>query len=281
LEGGQVLLFDSIPFDVPQTDRQFLVSLRRTDSRYHKNISYRPAQDALGGFSSSRLEEVSRLHRIMRHYSAQVTGFLSQFLAPYAAHWHTDFASFRPQEEWGRNLPLHKRNDLIHIDAFPSRPTNGGRILRVFTNINPTRPRVWVTTDRFQELAERYAGHAGLFEIARRRGSPFLPLLRPLKTVGRAIGLAGPERSPYDRFMLRFHDYLKEQRDFQQECAKTCLEFPPGSTWIVFTDGVPYAVLSGQFLLEQTFIIPPDALVAPQHSPLRLLEALAGQRLSE
>ncbi len=280
LERGQILLFDSLPFDLPQADRQFLLSLRQTDSRYHKNISYRPTQDVLRGFSSKCREDVSRLHAIMRDYSGHVTGFLSRFLAPYAPHWQLDFASFRPLEESGRDLPLHKRNDLIHVDAFPSRPTNGARILRVFTNINPTRPRVWVTTDRFQGLAERHAAQAGLFEIAARSPSPSLPLLRPVKILGRAVGLAGPERSPYDRFMLRFHDYLKENRDFQHGCTKTRLEFPPHSTWVVFTDGFPHAVLSGQCALEQTLIVPPDALVAPQHSPLHLLEALCGTRLS-
>jgi len=280
LESGQILLFDSAPFDLPQADRQLLLSLRQTVSRHHKNISYRPNQDVLRGFSPGRREEVSRLHAIMRDYSAQVTRFLSRFLAPYAPHWRLDVASFRPLEESGRDLPLHKRNDLIHVDASVSRPTHGARILRVFTNINPTRPRVWVTTDRFVGLAQRYAGQARLFEIATPRRSRLLPLLRPVKTLARAVGLTVPERSPYDRFMLRFHHYLKENRDFQRGCPKTRLEFPPDSTWIVFTDGFPHAVLSGQFALEQTVIVPYHALLAPQESPLHLLETLCGMRLS-
>ena len=45
------------------------------------------------------------------------------------------------------------RNDLIHVDNFPSRPSNGDRLLRVFANINPERPRVWVTSDAFEALA--------------------------------------------------------------------------------------------------------------------------------
>src|SRR6202044_4252352 len=96
----------------------------------------------------------------------EVTRFLSQFLAPYAPHWTLDFASYRPLEEKGRDLPLHKRNDLMHVDAFPSRPTRGGRILRVFTNLNPTTPRVWRTTESFRALAQQYAKQAGLQEIA-------------------------------------------------------------------------------------------------------------------
>ena len=52
LEGEQVLFFDSIPFEFPEADREFLLSLRWSHSRYHKNISYKPGKDQLGGFAS-------------------------------------------------------------------------------------------------------------------------------------------------------------------------------------------------------------------------------------
>ena len=51
LEDGRVLFFDVFPFDFPEEDRSFLVSQRLGDSRFHKNISYRPKQDALRGFA--------------------------------------------------------------------------------------------------------------------------------------------------------------------------------------------------------------------------------------
>jgi hypothetical protein len=280
LEAGDILFFDNLPFDLPEEDLTRLLSMRQTDSQYHKNISYRPQQDVLRGFASERPEEVEQLHRIIRSYSAQATEMLAQVLAPYAARWTLDFASYRPLEEAGRDLPLHKRNDLLHVDAFPSRPTHGGRILRVFTNINPAQPRVWLTGDRFDALAERYARDAGLAGIAAGASSPLRAFQQQVTALKRAIGLRGVTRSPYDQFMLRFHDYLKENSDFQQNCSKTRLEFPPYSTWIVFTDGVPHAALSGQYALEQTYIIPPDALVSPQQSPLRILERLSGRALT-
>jgi 3-deoxy-D-manno-oct-2-ulosonic acid (Kdo) hydroxylase len=280
LEAGQILMFDGIPFDLPEADRQFLLALQPADSRYHKNISYRPKQDLLRGFPAKRAEEERELHRIMREYSVRVTEMLYRFLAPYAGHWSLDYASFRPLEEEGRSLPLHKRNDLLHVDAFPSRPTHGGRILRVFTNLNPTRARVWQTAAPFDALAPRYANDAGLARIAANGASPTRALRRRFTALRHAVGLGGVDRSPYDQFMLRFHDYLKENSAFQQECAPTRLEFPPYSTWVVFTDGVPHAALSGQFALEQTYIIPFGALLAPQHAPLRLLEGLCGRPLS-
>ena len=49
---------------------------------------------------------------------------------------------------------------------------------------------------------------------------------------------------------------------------------------MVFTDGVPHAAMSGQFALEQTFIIPVDALVSPATAPLRVLESATGNPMS-
>jgi hypothetical protein len=86
-------------------------------------------------------------------------------------------------------------------------------------------------------------------------------------------------RTPYDMFMLGFHDYLKENATFQKDSPKVWLEFPPSSTWLVFTDGVAHAAMSGQYAIEQTFLISPQALVSPEHAPFRILEAIAGRPL--
>lgn len=271
LEAGQILYFQGIPFDFSETDRAFLLQQRQSDARIHKNISYRPKQDLLKGNLSDRPEDTERLHAIMRHFSGEVTGLLTSVLAPYAPHWSLDFASFRPEEEKGRKLSLHKRNDLLHVDAFPTRPTRGARILRCFTNINPTEPRIWLTTDRFAQLAERMAKQAGLERMANaQNGGSILDALK------RAIGLQPANRSAYDSFMLRFHDYMKENETFQATCNKIQISIPPLTTWMCFTDSVPHAVLSGQYALEQTFIIPVQALLRPEKSPLRVLEQIAG-----
>lgn len=279
LEQGEILFFADIPFALPEEDQEFLLSQRRGDSRIHKNVSYRPEQDVLRGFVSSHADDVTRLREIMRRYSTEVTRFLSVLLAPYAKHWSLDFASYRPLEEEGRDLSLHKRNDLLHVDAFPSRPTKGGRILRVFTNINPTQPRIWHTTHRFDVLAQRFAAAAGLEEISR-SSSTLGSLRRGATRLMRSIGLPVADRSAYDRFMLRFHDYLKENAEFQGAGDKIRLEFPPRATWIVFTDAVPHAALSGQFALEQTFIVPTTALLSPETAPIKVLESLSGRTLS-
>ncbi len=273
LEAGEILYFPAPPFSLPDPDRALLLGQRWDGSAIHKNISYRPGADALGGFGGAGAAR-AEVHRVLRECSARLLGFPGEFLRPYRGRFQADYASFRPVKEEGRGLPL-QRNDLLHMDAFPSRPTRGGRILRVFTNLHPDRARVWLVTDRFPALAARFAGAAGLAGLA-------APPAAPARLAARARalpGLPGAGRSAYDRFMLRFHDCLKEHAAFQAECAKTRIEFPPLSTWLVFTDGVPHAVLSGRSAIEQTVIVPADALAASPHAPIRVLERLAGTPL--
>ena len=147
--------------------------------------------------------------------------------------------------------------------------------MRIFTNLNPTRARVWNTTEDFASIARKYAKNAGLEKIAEDDSS----ITRAVQSLGAKLGLTAAGRTPYDMFMLRFHDYLKENAEFQKNTPKTEIDFPPLATWIVFTDCVAHAVMSGQYAIEQTFLIPPGALVNPQVAPYKILEEIAGRPL--
>ena len=252
LENGDILYFPLTPFELPEDDLALLRSTSQIRGSHHKNIAYRPAQDKVANFSDGS-SNPEKLRSVMRDYSRRVLAFLRSFLPRYMESPRIDLASFRPQEEEGRVLPLKKRNDLLHVDSFPTRPTSGDLILRTFTNVNSVKSRVWVTSDPFRPLAERYAMKAGLQIAANGSlGSRIGSLLRE-------AGLPLKDRSAYDRFMLGFHDYLKSNEDYQANCPKYRFEFPPRSTWMVFTDVVPHAVLSGQYALEQTVIVRKDA----------------------
>jgi hypothetical protein len=273
LERGKVIFFSEVPFEFPEDDQKFLLSQKQTGSRFHKNISYRPAKDILKGMSAGS-EDRERLQRVLRTFSAELTRFVTRFLAPYAGKIKLDFASFRPLEEQGRDLPLHKRNDLLHVDAFPTRPTHGGRILRVFVNINPAAARVWNVGEPFHDFVPRM--------MQSQKIEPPRPssLAKAFARVASLVGLPVPDRSRYDEYMLYLHDWLKENADFQQKSTKFELSFPPGSCWMVYTDGVPHAVMSGQYALEQTFIVPTDALVSPGAAPVHVLEDVTHQTMA-
>ena len=80
--------------------------------------------------------------------------------------------------------------------------------------------------------------------------------------------------------MMRFHNFLKENASFQEKCTQSTLRnFPPGSSWMVYTDMVPHAVLSGQYALEQTLLVDHRAMVTPENSPLAVLEAMTHSAL--
>ncbi|HLH00776.1 MAG TPA: Kdo hydroxylase family protein [Bryobacteraceae bacterium] len=271
LEQGNILYFPHTPFPFSDQERDVLRSSELSSSRHHKNIAYRPATDKVTGFDSGAVKDPERLRTVLRAYSQRALEFLRSFVPRYMDQCRLDFASFRPLEEEGRDLPTKKRNDLLHVDSFPTRPTGGDLILRFFTNINTTKPRVWITSDPMAALAPRYADDAGLSKIARGAGSLLSRML-----FGAGLGI---KRSPYDRFMLGFHDYLKFKDDYQRDCPKYRFEFPPDSSWMVFTDVVPHAVLSGQYALEQTVIVKRESLVKREHAPIAILEAICHQRL--
>jgi hypothetical protein len=274
LEVGGIVFFPSSPIDIPLQDRELLLGRKQSSSAYHKNIAYRPSEDRVTGVDASEPEQAAELRRILQDYSRRSVEFLSRFLIPYAGKRKLDFASFRPVEEQGRAARLHARNDLLHFDSFPTRPTNGARILRFFTNINPTLSRVWLTSQTFEAFGPHFAGKAGLVSTFRS------PLPRGLRAIARKLHIPGANRPPYDELMHRCHNAMKEDAAFQQATPKRRWEFPPNSSWMVFTDCVSHAVLSGQYALEQTFLIPQSALVEAQHSPLAILESLAGVSLT-
>jgi len=279
LEAGSVIYFPKTPVPIPPADIDVLLEQQQTGSRLHKNISYKPDTDLLGGVDrkSAPPEEVEQLHGVMRRYSSAVADFLSKFLAPYESQWRRDYASFRPVEEKGRELPLRRRNDLLHVDAFPTRPTRGMRILRFFHNIHPERTRDWAVGQPFADIVGNFTPRK--LAVPRPDG----PVALTAKKIAAGMGLAKlvPQwkRTPYDEFMMRMHNTMKEDAEFQKNCTRELVQFVPGSSWMVYTETVPHAALSGQFALEQTLLVDPHAMVTPESTPLAVLEKLAGARL--
>ena len=280
LEAGGILYFPETPVPLPEADLAFLLGQQQTSSSLHKNIAYKPDRDKLSGVDEkqSRPGEFERMQEVMRRYSASVENFLGEFLAPYHRRWRLDYASFRPLEEKGRDLPVRRRNDLLHTDAFPTRPTHGWRILRFFNNIHPARTRDWVVGEPFGSVVGAFTPS----KLAIPRADS--PVVRAGKQIAQATGLASlvPQwkRGPYDEFMMRLHNAMKEDSAFQASCRREEVRFAPGSSWMVYTETVPHAVLGGQYALEQTFLVDPDAMVRRESAPIAILEKMAGSPLA-
>ncbi len=272
LERGEVIHYPVCPFPLPRGDDHHFLLQQRLASRAHKNISFDPRTGKAAGFRRTAPEQAERLRRLFVDYSRNVTAWLARTLPRYAAGWRLDQVSFRPEEEATRKLRLKARNDLLHVDAFPSRPTNGWRILRVFANVNLMEPRIWVTSDPFGKLLARFADQVGLptgtgLDLLGQLRAGVLRLCRP----GR------PRRSVYDAFMLRFHDFLKSNDDFQERGPKRYWTFAPGCAWMCLTDTTSHAALRGRYALEHSYFLEPQTLALPDESPAALLEHACGR----
>ena len=208
------------------------------------------------------------LRSVMMRFAASCKALLHNMLPCYATGLQQARTSFRPVEIAGRSTSWRKDDTRLHVDSFPSSPTRGNRILRVFSNVNPQgQSRTWRLGESFEDVARRFL--------------PSLP--GPVWGASHVLNLLGitkGRRSTYDHFMLRLHDRMKADLAYQSAVAQRVHEFHPGSTWIVFTDQVSHAAMSGRCALEQTFHLPVDCMLDQSQAPLRILERLLGRKLT-
>lgn len=266
LESGQVLLFEGLRFAMTDAERSLLAP-SVSDGR-SKNVSVDPSNGHVAG-SSLTGEDLARLRDMVVRFSSQARGFVQRLAPRYADRLDTRLASYRPVGVAGRPTSRLKDDTLLHVDAFASRPTQGRRILRVFCNVNPDgQPRTWLVGEAFEAYARRLLGRT------RRQ--------LPLEAAAlRLLGVTKSRRTAYDHLMLGLHDQGKLDEGYQRDAWRERIEFPSGSTWLCFTDQVPHAALGGQYLLEQTFMLPVPAMLHAERSPLRVLERLSGRPLVE
>ncbi len=265
LEGGKVLLFPALAFPVSPEERALIKDGQAAGRA--KNVSYDPARAALKG---TTLEGAAYecLEGMMRRYGDFAEALVRAVLPAYAGGLTRARTSFRPVEITGRTSSWRQDDTRRHIDAFPTSPVQGRRILRVFANIDQDGvPRRWRVGPDFVAYAQR-----------------FWPVRAPLPGAARLrhlFGLTKSRRSRYDEAMLALHDAAKRDMAWQNTCPGQDISFLPGQVWMVFTDQVAHAALSGRNALEQTFLVEPDCLLLPEHSPLAILSGLAGRDLRQ
>lgn len=262
LESGGIVR-PSAAFQLTPTDRQFLSPEWLSASA--KNISFRPALGELkgSGLTGSRRQELAGL--LQRYFEWSVS-LLGEILPSYAEHLEPGFASFRPASIAGRATSLRQDDTRLHVDAFPSRPLQGRRILRVFSNANPAVPRVWRVGEPFEAVARRFARY-------------IRPQIPGTAWVMNRVGIVKGLRTGYDHAMLTIHDAMKRDDDYQRDVPQQSVSFGPAATWLCFTDSVSHAAMSGQFAFEQTFYLPVEPMSRPELSPLRILERVAERML--
>jgi len=263
IEQGKVLYFPKLGFGIEENEKAFLSPQAVAKS---KNVSFDAASGDLHG-TGPAVADVEALRGMMARFAGRAAGLVARLLPEYGAALVQGRTSFRPVEAAGRASSWRKDDTRLHVDAFPSSPVQGRRLLRVFSNVNPEgRPRCWRLGEAFEPIAKRFPPSIP---------APF-PGSGPLLQF---FGLTKSRRSAYDHYMLQLHDKMKADMAYQAEVDQVPFDFPPSTTWMVFTDQASHAVMSGQYLLEQTFYLPVEAMRDPDQSPLRILERLTGRVL--
>ncbi len=264
LENGNILLMPQLPFNL-LTEEQELLSPIYTHPKA-KQISFNCATDLVRGTRCSAVQ-YDIYKKMLIRFSLATKNLIHALFPTYIPHLKIGRSSFRAIEIAGRTTSYKKDDTRLHVDAFPSAPIHGQRILRVFSNINPNGVnRVWRAGESFMEVAKRF-----LPQVKKR-----LPGSAALL---KAFKITKSYRTEYDHIMLEIHNKMKADLFYQKNVQQTEVNFAPGNSWIVQTDHVSHAAMSGQHVLEQTFYLPVNAMMNPELAPLRVLEQLTGRTL--
>jgi hypothetical protein len=264
VENGEVLSFPHLPFAMSDAERRFL-DPRWADGKA-KNISLRwPAGEMRGATGDAA--DLADLRAMIIRYAQLSEAFALRLFPHYRRHLQRGNTSFRPMDVAGRETSWRKDDTRLHVDAFPSNPMHGTRLLRVFCNVNPSgEPRRWRVGEPFEAHAKRY-----LPTIARPMpGSAWLL---------EKTGITKRRRTEYDHVMLQLHDRAKADAEFQRASPQARVDFAPGTTWVVFSDQVLHAAMGGQHMFEQTFYLDAQHQQRPDASPRGTLERLMGRTL--
>jgi hypothetical protein len=272
LESGAVLSFPQLPFLLSGTEQKFL-DPRWADGKA-KNISLRWADASACESGRGEMRgaagdptDLAALHAMIARYAEQSEAFALRLFPHYRGHLKRGNTSFRPVDVAGRQTSWRKDDTRLHIDAFPSNPLHGTRLLRVFCNVNPNgRPREWRVGEPFEAHAQRYL--------------PAIPQPMPGSAwLLAATGITKRRRTEYDHVMLQLHDRAKADAAFQRTSPQARVDFAPGTTWVVFSDQVLHAAMGGQHMMEQTFYLDVARQQRPEASPRGTLERLMGREL--
>lgn len=231
LEQGKVLFLPHLTFELSEQEKLLLdpalVDVKR------KNISFKPLEGTLTGVTDESKMALTR--QLLERYYQNCLSLVNQLLPEYTAALHSPTNSLRlhPVTAWRDKTSWRKDDSRLHVDAFPSRPNYGERIMRIFTNINPHgEPRSWRVGEDFTQLASRYLPQLGSY-------SPISSWLQ------HKVGITKRRRSHYDHLMLQLHDKMKADLDYQKNGQQQAIDFPSGSSWICFSDQTPHAAWGG------------------------------------
>ncbi|MPM46283.1 hypothetical protein SDC9_92981 [bioreactor metagenome] len=263
LEEGKILYFPELAFELKAQERGLLNPQVRDHRSRNISLNIDGTLKGAAGDAGARQQVAAMIQR----FRDQAVDLVSRLFPEYARVLRMAPTSYRPMQVQSREQSWRADDKRMHVDAFPSRPNHGDRILRVFTNVNPDGvPRAWRIGESFPSVAQTFVPRAK-------------PYVRWQAKLLRALHVTKSFRSEYDHLMLQLHDGMKRDMDYQHHAPQEFVEFAAGSTWVCFSDQAVHAAMAGQYMLEQTLFLPSGSEYDPLSSPLSILTRMKGHSL--
>jgi hypothetical protein len=193
LEAGKVLYFPRLGFELLPEERSLLTpSLLSPDVR---NISLDANGKLKGAVGDEAVQRTAAA--MVGRFRAQAQQLIHGLLPHYTPALRLAPTSYRPAQVETRVQSWRADDRRLHVDAFPSRPNYGERILRVFTNVNPDgAPRVWRVGEPFETSPSASCRAPS-------------PMCAGRPSCCSALRVTKSFRSEYDHLMLQLHDGMK------------------------------------------------------------------------
>lgn len=271
LEIGNVLHLKGRGFALTERERAIItdpkILFRGNKERSKRNgrptLTFDVATDRLL-FNRIQTPEKREIEAMLRRYSTWSRNLLQTIGPEFARACEQNRIIYRPVER--------SKVQGLHVDTTYLYPTQGRSKLRIFCNIDPeNRPRVWEIGERFECLAKRYL--------------PSVRIERPwyeamVDRSASLVGIVKGRHTTYDHVLENIRQLMMGDRDYQKSAPRRIVSFPAGSAWVALTDIVLHGGVSGQHALDQVFFLPPDVMLKPSRSALRILERLSGSTLA-
>ena len=264
IEEGKVLYLESLQFKISKNEKKlFSHNILEPNTR---NISLNADGSIKGAVGTE--EDVKALKALILRFRNQATTLIFTAFPEYKPYLKLAPTSFRPLEVSDRVTSWRDDDRRLNVDAFPSRPNYGERILRVFINVNPEgAPRVWRIGEPFSNIASKYLEKIKPYSYIYAKLIKFLGVTKSL-------------RSEYDHIMIGLHDAMKSDMQYQKKSPQIIMPFKSGTVWICFSDQASHAVMKGQYMMEQIFHLPVSKQYDPKRSPLEILRSITNKKLT-
>lgn len=196
-----------------------------------KNPSWVIQENQLKPARLAQRSDAEEFLAFLRQFLKVASSTVGTILGLDCHHLCSDRVTWRPYELATTARRWNARDDLFHLDSFPSRPAEGRRILRLFYNASRSDSVVWSHTFNLDNYVANY-----LYD--------------------RSVSASSTRPDTFgDSLMAQIHDQMKRHEDFQETAPRVLHTFAPGEAWVALTDTCLHSYLRGEWLMDVSWFV--------------------------